>query len=176
MIMRKTTYSDIKAVMEIIHTAQYSLREMGINQWQNNYPNETVITDDINKGNAYVLLDEKIIIATAVISFETEPSYDKIYEGQWLTDNKYAVVHRFAVAGNYKRSGIASMFMDMIRKLCIGCNVCSIKIDTHRDNLPMQNMLLKKGYKYCGIIYLGNGFENCGDERLAFELVIDKTH
>ena len=173
MILRKTTYPDIHAVMDIIHTAQRSLREMGINQWQNNYPDETVITNDINKGHAYVLQDENIIIATAVISFETEPSYDKIYEGQWLTDEKYAVVHRLAVAGNYKRSGVASMFMDMIREFCIGYNICSIKIDTHRDNLPMQNMLFKKGYKYCGIIYLGNGFENCGAERLAFELVID---
>lgn len=172
MILRKTTYSDIHAVMDIIHTAQRSLREMGINQWQNNYPNETVITDDIKKGTAYVLLDENIIIATAVISFETEPSYDKIFEGQWLTDNNYAVIHRLAVADNYKRNGVASVFMDMIREFCMRFNIRSIKIDTHRDNLPMQNMLLKKGYKYCGIIYLGNGFENCGAERLAFELVL----
>ncbi len=173
MILRKTTYSDIHAVMDIIHTAQHSLRDMGVNQWQNNYPNEVVITNDINKGNAYVLLDENIIIATAVISFETEPNYDKIYEGQWLTDTKYAVVHRLAVADNYKRSGIASLFMDMIRDFCLEFGICSIKIDTHRDNLPMKNMLFKKGYKYCGIIYLGNRFENCDAERLAFELVID---
>lgn len=44
MILRKTTYADIDAVMEIIHTAQRSLCDGGVNQWQNNYPNSRFVT------------------------------------------------------------------------------------------------------------------------------------
>ena len=43
-------------------------------------------------------------------------------------------------------------------------NAESIRIDTHRDNIPMQKMLNKNGFIYCGIIYLLDG-----KERFAFE-------
>ena len=43
-------------------------------------------------------------------------------------------------------------------------NAASIRVDTHRDNLPMQRMLQKNGFIYCGIIYLADG-----KERFAFE-------
>ena len=36
-------------------------------------------------------------------------------------------------------------------------------LDTHRDNIPMQKVLARNDFTYCGIIYLENG-----DERLAF--------
>lgn len=173
MMLRKTTHSDISRVMEIICSAQKSLRDMGIDQWQNNYPNESVIAGDINKGISYVLLKDDMIVATAALSFEKEPAYEKIYGGKCLNDKVYAVVHRLAVSESDKRIGIASLFMNMIRDLCIQKKVFSIKIDTHRNNMPMQNMLKKNGYQYCGIIYLGDGFENCGAERFAFELVIE---
>ena len=40
----------------------------------------------------------------------------------------------------------------------------NLKIDTHRDNIPMQKVLKRNGFCYCGIIYLESG-----DERLAFQ-------
>ncbi|HNZ83431.1 MAG TPA: GNAT family N-acetyltransferase, partial [Sedimentibacter sp.] len=40
----------------------------------------------------------------------------------------------------------------------------NLKIDTHRDNIPMQNLLNKNGFIRCGIIYLENG-----DERIAYQ-------
>jgi GNAT superfamily N-acetyltransferase len=175
MIIRKTTYSDIDAIMKIIHTAQRSLYESGVNQWQNNYPNETVIAADIDKGSAYVLTDRETVIATAAVYFDVEPSYNIIYDGKWLTDNSYAVIHRIAVSGSHRREGIGSEFICDIREMCIKRGIYSIKIDTHRDNLPMRDMLLKEGFKYCGIIYLGDGFENRGETRLAYELIINKN-
>ena len=40
----------------------------------------------------------------------------------------------------------------------------NVRVDTHKDNYVMQNMLKKLGYSYCGIIYLENG-----DPRLAYQ-------
>ena len=44
--------------------------------------------------------------------------------------------------------------------------VKSLRIDTHRQNIPMQNSLVKNGFRYCGIIYLESG-----DERIAYQKV-----
>jgi RimJ/RimL family protein N-acetyltransferase len=42
----------------------------------------------------------------------------------------------------------------------------NLKIDTHRDNIPMQKVLKRNGFSECGIIYIENG-----DERIAFQKI-----
>ena len=39
--------------MKIIREAQLYFKEQGIDQWQNNYPNEDVIKNDIKNNNSY---------------------------------------------------------------------------------------------------------------------------
>lgn len=43
MELRKSSRSDIESIMKIIHQAQNYFKENGIDQWQNNYPNEETI-------------------------------------------------------------------------------------------------------------------------------------
>jgi GNAT superfamily N-acetyltransferase len=102
-----------------------------------------------------------------MISFDGESTYDKIYEGEWLSHGDYAVIHRMAVDFNHRGTGLASRFLEDIEKMCRDKNTLSIKVDTHRENLPMQKLLLKSGYKECGIIYLKDG-----NERLAYEKLL----
>ncbi|WP_159436164.1 hypothetical protein [Anaerosalibacter sp. Marseille-P3206] len=40
-------------------------------------------------------------------------------------------------------------------------------VESHKENIPMQNFLKKAGFQYCGIIYLENS-----DKRIAFEKII----
>jgi len=47
----------------------------------------------------------------------------------------------------------------------------NIRVDTHHDNAPMQRLLDKLGFTYCGIIWLANG-----EERLAFQKTTETAH
>ena len=49
MIFRKATETDLNAIMNIISQAQNYLKEQGIDQWQNGYPNRQTIKKDIEK-------------------------------------------------------------------------------------------------------------------------------
>lgn len=91
MKFRKSTELDIENIMKIIYQAQNYFKDNGIDQWQNNYPNYETIKNDIKNGYAYVLEENDQIIGTVAVSFDGEKSYDTIYEGQWLSNNKYAV-------------------------------------------------------------------------------------
>lgn len=164
MEFRKAIAKDVNQILQVITDAQVALKKDGVDQWQNNYPNREVILKDISDQNAYVLLEEDNIIATAAVSFDGESTYEKIYEGQWITDGLYAVVHRVAVEKNSKRSGIATKMFDAIEKLCLSKDIGSIRVDTHEDNKAMQSVLNKNNFKYCGVIYLSDG-----SKRLAFE-------
>lgn len=164
MKFRKAVKTDINNIMKIINQAKVYFKEHGINQWQDNYPNVGVISNDIDNNYSYVLLKEDNIVATAAVSFDGEKTYDSIYEGQWISNNKYAVIHRIAVASNCKGLGLSSHIIKNVEELCLKKGVYSIKVDTHEENLSMQKLLKKNRFEYCGIIYLEDG-----SKRVAFE-------
>jgi RimJ/RimL family protein N-acetyltransferase len=168
MEFRKAVETDINYIMNIIRQAQDYLKEHGINQWQNNYPNVETISNDIANKNSYVLLKDDNIVATVVVSFDGEKTYDSIYEGQWISNNEFAVIHRIAVDNNFKGLGISTKIIKNIEQICLNKGVHSIKVDTHEENLSMQNLLKKNKFQYCGIIYLEDG-----SKRIAFEKILD---
>ena len=50
--LRKAHPADLPEIMTIIHQAQKSLAEQGVDQWQDGYPDEAAILRDIEKGAA----------------------------------------------------------------------------------------------------------------------------
>lgn len=169
MEFRKSRKSDLNRIMEIIKAAQKYMKESGIDQWQDGYPNEDSITSDIESGESYVLEKDGKVIATSYLSFNGESDYNTIYEGEWISDEKYAVVHRVAVDNDLKGNGIAGKVFDYVENICLEKGVYDIKIDTHSHNKSMQRFLEKKGFKRCGIIYLKDN-----SERIAFEKILKK--
>lgn len=164
MRLRLTKTNDLDAVMGIINQAKSYFKIQGINQWQDGYPNEISIINDISQNEAYVLEDNDEVVATAMISKATEPNYNYI-EGKWLQDGKYLVVHRIAIRDDHKGKGLAKIILDETLKLFP--NIPSIRMDTHDDNLSMQRFLTKYGFKYCGTIYLENK-----EKRRAYEKIL----
>lgn len=164
MILRNSNKEDLNTIMKIIDEGKEALKNNNVNQWQNGYPNEETVINDINKNESYVLEYNGEIIGTLALSFNGEKTYDKIYEGKWLSENKYAVMHRIAVS---KVKGIKNIGSELLKEseaICISRGIKNIKIDTHEENIAMQRLLQKNNYKYCGIIYLLDG-----NKRIAFE-------
>ena len=175
MMFRASTLNDIPEIMNIISQAQAYLKAQGVDQWQDGYPNAAAISKDIEDNISFVLVSENCssieteakVIATVAISFHGEKTYDTIYEGNWLSHDSYAVLHRLAVDNSFKGLGIAAEILKYVEKSCTQNKVHSIKIDTHEDNKSMQSFLTKNGFKYCGIIYLESGAK-----RIAFEKML----
>ena len=169
MVFKKAKIEELDQIMRIIRKAQEQFRKDGIDQWQDNYPNEEIIGADIERGESYILLKDGEVIGTVYLSFEEESDYDKIYEGAWISQEPYAVIHRLAVDLERKGQGLASVIMEEAVKMSQERGFKSIKVDTHRENKAMQRLLLKNGFQNCGLIYLKDGAE-----RLAFEKIIDQ--
>ncbi|MBZ9607854.1 GNAT family N-acetyltransferase [Clostridium estertheticum] len=160
----KAVEADVNSIMNIIKQAQDYFRKHGINQWQDNYPNVEVVMNDISNKNGYVLLKDNNVVGTVAVTFDEEKNYGSIYNGEWASNDKYAVIHRVAVDSNYKGIGLSSVIIKNIEKICLNKGVYSIRIDTHKENISMQKLLSKSGFQYCGIIYLDDK-----SKRIAFE-------
>ncbi len=165
--LRHTKLEDIERVMEIITQAQKYFKENGIDQWQNEYPNASVIENDIKNNHSYVLLKNNEIVATVAISFDGEDTYNKIFNGSWKSHGDYVVIHRIAVDNHVKGTGLSSEIITHTTSLAMKKGVRSIKVDTHEDNLAMQRSLIKNRFDYCGVIYLADG-----SKRVAFEKLL----
>jgi GNAT superfamily N-acetyltransferase len=163
-ILRKAQPNEVPIIWNILQDAIEQRKQDGSRQWQDGYPNEFTVKDDIEKGVGYVLVENKLILAYAAIIFDKEPAYEVI-EGKWLTNGDYAVVHRVATSKLAKGKGVATKFFQMMEDLCIDKNVFSIKVDTNFDNIPMLKILDKLTYTYCGEVYFR------GAARKAYEKI-----
>ncbi|MDR2916606.1 MAG: GNAT family N-acetyltransferase [Tannerella sp.] len=159
MNIRKANTEDIDVIMDVFDAARLFMRKTGNDrQWIDGYPSKELILKNIQDESFYVCMsDDGQIVGVFYFKVEEDRTYAKIYDGEWLNDRPYGVVHR--IASNGKQKGVA----DFCLQWCFEqCN--NIRVDTHRDNNIMQNALKRNGYKQCGIIYVANG-----TERIAFQ-------
>ena len=162
MTVRKARHSDMAEIMMVMEAAKKIMRQSGnLHQWGEGYPSEEVIEADMEKDGGFVIEDCNRVVGYFAFLPSPEPTYAKIFEGEWLDDKQpYHVVHRIASYPDVH--GIFGTVMDF----CFSHDT-NIRIDTHRDNTIMQHNILKHGFNYCGIIYLLSG-----DERLAYQKII----
>lgn len=154
---RATHTEDLERLMELVAQAQARFRRAGIDQWQDGYPTRAILEADIEAQNSYVGEVKGRVLLGGCLSFDGEPTYAQIYEGSWLNDEPYGVVHRLMVADEALRQGYAEAFMRYCLALCQERGVGQMRIDTHADNRPMQRLLLKLGFQPCGRIVLESG-------------------
>lgn len=160
MKIRKTTMADLGILLDLYKNARiFMAAHNNPTQWGNSYPAQALLESDILEGCSYVCEEHGKIIAAFYYRFGTDDTYRKIYNGQWLDDAPYGVVHRITSDGTIK--GTASFCLDWALSQC-----SSVRIDTHRDNHIMQRLLQKNGFTRCGIIYLEDG-----SERIAYQKI-----
>jgi GNAT superfamily N-acetyltransferase len=168
MNLRKAEISDMESILCIIGEAQAQMARLGIDQWQNGYPDREAITADIERGVGVVIDSAEGIAAYCAAIFGEDPTYARIDDGKWLTDSEaqYVVVHRLTVADRFKQQGIATDFMRRIESLAIERGCDSFRIDTHHDNLYMHAICARLGFVRCGVIYVSDGTPRVAYEKL----------
>lgn len=160
MHIRKAELRDIGAIEKIYSEGRAFMRDTGnATQWGSVYPPHSLILEDIKEARLYVVTEENTPVAVFVFFVGSDPTYAKIYGGEWKNSEEYGVLHRVCVSSYVRGRGVVGVIFDHCRNV-----IGNLKIDTHRSNFPMQRALAKAGFEYCGIIRLENG-----DERIAYQ-------
>ena len=160
MEIRKAKLEDINEIMKVFEIAKDFMHNNGNpTQWVNGYPNKEIIFNDIQNDSFYVVTKNNKICGVFAFILGEDETYKIIYDGSWLNNESYGTIHR--IASDFSQKGI----FKKVFEYCL-TKTKNIRCDTHKDNLPMQNIMLKNGFKKCGIIHIKSG-----DERLAFHFV-----
>ena len=162
MFVRKAAEKDVDAVIEIFSSARKFMRENGNNiQWAGEYPGKGDVIKDIELDRGYVVEEDGTVLGYFCYFIGEDPTYNVMYDGEWLNDLPYGVVHRLAVGSQSK--GVGTFAVNWCFEDC-----GNLKLDTHRINRPMIGMLTKAGFTKCGIVHVND--EN-DPERIAFQKV-----
>lgn len=158
MEVRKSTANDMNEILSIYDSARaYMVTHGNPTQWQAGYPGEDVLAKDIANGDSYVITADGTIVGTFSFIIGEEPTYQIIENGEWNYNKPYGTIHR--VASNGIRKGVAAICFDYCSR-----QIDYMRIDTHEDNLAMQNAIGKYGFQKCGIVYVRDG-----TRRIAFD-------
>ncbi|MBQ9285926.1 MAG: N-acetyltransferase [Bacteroidaceae bacterium] len=161
-IIRKASLpEDAEGIMAVFSAAKAIMRSSGnVNQWKSGYPSLEAVQADIDRQGSYVIEENRMIVSYFAFLNSPEPTYARIYDGEWLDDSlPYHVIHRIA-----SYPDVHGIFASII-EFCAAIEP-NLRIDTHRDNHITQHIILKHGFTCCGIIHLASG-----DERLAYQRI-----
>lgn len=164
MLIRQAIDQDIESILRIVRSAQLSLSELGIDQWQDGYPSREVIVDDINNGVGYVACTRNgTVVGYEAIVLTGEEAYTQIAENEWHTSNNYVAVHRLCILGESRRKGIAIELMNFAGNYALKNGISDFRIDTHEGNIRMLALLNKLGFKHVGTIRYDSGLREAFD-------------
>lgn len=155
----------VPKIMGLVEQARAFLKSCGVDQWQDGYPDQQRIEQDIESKTGYLCLEDGQIVGYLCVDFNGEPAYDEI-DGAWLSNRPYVVVHRLALDTKARGRGFASSIFRLVEQMGRERNIHSFKIDTDADNLIMKHLLLKNGFEYCGVIRFQNS------RKIAYEKLI----
>ncbi len=161
MEVRKTRPEELDAVMELYDQGRRFMRQNGNqNQWIKGYPSRELVQEDIRLGRSYVAEEDGMLDAVFCFFYgeNADPTYADI-DGAWIGHGPYGVLHRIA------SSGRVPGMVDKCSDWCLE-QWPDLRIDTHRDNQPMQRALERCGFQFCGVVTIEDGSERMAYEKL----------
>lgn len=157
-MIRRAREEELPVIMEIYAKARAFMAENGNpGQWADGYPRPELVREDLRKEQLYVYETEDGIGAVFVFFVGEEPTYREIWDGAWLNEDPYGVLHRIAVAQYGK--GLASACLQWCYEKC-----GNMRGDTHEKNKSMQRLFEKNQFTKCGRIIVEDG-----TERIAYQ-------
>lgn len=149
---------DLSQIQTVYAAARHFMAANGNpNQWSDGYPSSELLMEDISKCQLYVEETDGVIHAAFVLALGEDTTYGYIEDGKWLSDAPYATIHRLASDGSFPG------FFGRCVAFCWEQNP-HLRMDTHHDNVIMQHLAEREGFRRCGIIHLADG-----SPRIAYE-------
>ncbi|MBU9790021.1 GNAT family N-acetyltransferase [Lentilactobacillus sp. G22-6] len=171
--LRQATNEDLPTIKKIIKEAKAYLKQQGIDQWQNGYPDDEALETDVKFGITYVLIIDGKIAGTAALHQGLDVNYLNIHDGEWVNGihGRYTAIHRIAMSADFRGQHLSDKMITGLITISGVLGYKDIRIDTHPDNFGMQHVITTNGFTKRGTIYMTEkGHE--ATPRYAYQLII----
>ena len=144
---------DIDDILRLTRACGQHMRGNGIDQWDEDYPNQGVILKDIETQTLFAYREDDQVLGIVVLNETQDEEYGEI---DWSTteEDRNIVVHRLAVRPDKQRMGIARQLMDFAEEWARDNQYDAIRLDTFSQNPRNQRFYTNRGYTDLGPVYL----------------------
>ena len=153
MTVSKGRKSEMDAILTLTRACGKHLRDNGIDQWDENYPDRGTIVQDLGTETLFAYREDNEVLGIVVLNEQQDEEYSQI---KWSTNNqdKNIVVHRLAVRPDQQGKGLGRKLMDFAEQWAKDNNYDAIRLDTFSQNPRNQRFYTSRGYTDLGPVYL----------------------
>ena len=144
---------ELNDILALTRACGKHMRENGIDQWDENYPDLNSLRRDIESKTLFAYRENDEVIGIVVLNETQDPEYADI---SWSTseEQRNIVVHRLAVSPLHQGKGIARKIMDFAEKWAEENDFDAIRLDTFSQNPRNQRFYKNRGYTELGSVFL----------------------
>lgn len=162
-MIRKANQKDIIQASKVLEEVKINMLREGIDQWDHEYPNQMVLTQDIDKEQAFIYEEEGELLAYMALNEKCDEEYNDL---NWTTNIPFLVIHRLYVKPIAQGKGISSKMIRYAEKYAVGHKYLSIRFDAFSLNKTANAVYLKKGYELVGTVSFRKGVFNCYEKAI----------
>ena len=155
---------DVEPVMRLIKAASLRMQEMGVAQWDDEYPAAQDVLSDVAEGTLYVVEDGGEIHGVITLNEHQDVEYKAV---AWqCSAGTPLVIHRLCVGPHAQGRGVAKVLMAFAESFATQHGYPSIRLDCFTQN-PISNRLYSRlGYAKVGVVTFRKGRFNCYEKQL----------
>jgi GNAT superfamily N-acetyltransferase len=157
-MIRKAIHDDVLQAAQVLEEVKTDMLNNGIDQWDQEYPNLKVLTEDTEKGEGFVYEEEGKVLAYMALNELCDEEYNDL---NWKTPTPFIVIHRLYVKPAAQGKGISSKMIRYAEEFAIQNQYQSIRFDAFSLNDTANIVYTKKGYDLVGTVRFRKGIFNC---------------
>ena len=169
--LRQAKLDDLPRIIDIIDSAKKTLKDRGVDQWQQGYPNKEILEQDIQEGISFVLLLNGRVVGSAALQQGYDKNYQDMNSGSWDDDSDvtYSIIHRIAIEADHQGEHLSAALIQQLMTMSYYLGYRDVRIDTHPDNLVMQHIITSNDFEEKDTITMD---EDKG-VRLAYQILLN---
>ncbi len=164
MKIRKAVMTDFPAIIKVYKGVTKHMITNNIFQWDDLYPDESILKMDIEEKTMYLCEIKTAIAAIFVLNQECDPEYKT---GDWQYKNPpFSVIHRLCVNPNFQGMGVGKQAMLSAESILRKEGMSSVRLDVFSQNPAALRLYYNLGYLKVGQVNFRKGLFYLFEKRL----------
>jgi GNAT superfamily N-acetyltransferase len=155
---------DLQSVLAMIRKATRKMNDRGIFQWDDIYPNRSILKRDIERQQMYLIENDGTHAGVITLNEEAPPEYDDV---PWAYQGKVLVVHRLTIDPKHQGKKLASKLMDFAEEEATRRGYDTVRLDAFTLNPAALALYHRRGYREAGTVRFRKGVFFCYEKPLV---------